>query len=133
MRRRSADYKREVKDELFELELEATTGKGDKAEPVVVTFVRGSSDLPLEVIDLMGDWSKQQELGTNPREVQLRYLLGNDDPTAAEPKGPAEDAYQKFWAEWKKKSRRDLDALINDVDKHFGDGVEAGKGLSSVG
>ncbi len=119
MRRKSADYKREVKDEPFELELEATTGKGANARPVVVAFTRPSTDLPMEIIDAFSDYSAG---AMSPRERQLRYQLGDDDK-----------AYEAFWAEWKKKPRGALDDLINDVDAYFSDGVDAGKALSSVG
>lgn len=113
MRRKSSDYTREVKDEPFELELES----GD-----VVAFTRPSSNLPMGVIDAMSDWTPTNTGGTSPREIQLRYQLG-DDP----------DAFDAFWAEWKTKSRGELDDLVVDIDKHFDDGLEPGKGRSSNG
>lgn len=112
MRRKSSDYKRETKDEPFELELES----GD-----VVAFVNPSGNLPMRVIDDMADWSPTDRT-TSPREIQLRYQLGGDD-----------EAYELFWNEWRDKTRLELDELIADVDKHFDDGLDVGKARTSTG
>lgn len=123
MRRKTSDYKREIKDEPFELELEATKKvRGKAAEPVVVKFVRPSDRVPIEMQDKFANWKPGDTDVMDPRRLSIYNMLGED-----------KDAFDQFWAEWGRKYPKELDDLVADVDKHFNDGLDQGKGSNSTG
>lgn len=122
MRRKSSDYQREIKDEPFELELEATKKvRGKAAEPIVVKFVKPSNALPISVQEQLARW-QFGDAGPTPREISLLNQMGGDQA-----------AFDAFWAEWRNKYPSELDDLVADIDKHFADGLDEGKGRSSAG
>lgn len=94
MRKSRRDYKKEASREVFELDLDDPVEGG----PTFVTFKdpnRLESESAFDIARM------------NDAELSIRSLLSEDD-------------YPPFWAEWRKAPIEELNALLEDVQQHYG-------------
>lgn len=94
MRRSSRNYKIETTREPFEYELDDPIDGG----PAFVTFLDPNKLESESAFDIAR---------MNDAEMSIRSLL-------------SEEEYPAFWAEWRKKPIEELNALLEDVQKHYG-------------
>lgn len=94
MRRSSRNYKIETTREPFELDLDDPIEGG----PTFVTFLDPNKLKSESAFDIAR---------LNDAELSIRSLL-------------SEEEYPAFWAEWREKPIEELNALLEDVQKHYG-------------